>query len=33
MRDKIKAMRGFTSSYNVLWGRHHIRHTDITGRE
>lgn len=30
MRDKLKAMRGFTSSYNVMWGRHHIRHDHIT---
>jgi hypothetical protein len=29
MRDKLKAMRGFTSSYNVLWGRNHIRYTDV----
>lgn len=29
MRDKLKAMRGFTSSHNVLWARHHIRHDHI----
>jgi hypothetical protein len=29
MRDKLKAMRGFTSSYNVIWGRHMIRPCDV----
>jgi hypothetical protein len=33
MRDKLKAMRGFTSPYNVLWARHHIRYTDVMGSE
>lgn len=29
MRDKLKAMRGFTSAYNVLWARHHINYVDL----
>jgi len=33
MRDRLKAMRGFTSSYNVLWARHHIRHSDILNKQ
>ncbi len=33
MRDKLKAMRGFTSSYNVLWARHHLRYTDMMDKE
>ncbi len=33
MRDKLKAMRGFTSAYNVLWAKHHIRHSDISNSE
>lgn len=33
MRDRLKAMRGFTSSYNVMWARHHIRYSDLKDRE
>lgn len=33
MRDRLKAMRGFTSAYNVMWARHHIRYSDLKDRD